>query len=287
MPDLRISALPVLAAVDIATGDELPFFDASAAETKRVTVASLDSRWIQVTSLDADIATLVLPASTTISAFGATLIDDATNTAARTTLGLGNAATMTVDADLATLVLPASTTISAAGAALIDDATATAQIATLGLDADIATLVLPASTTISAFGATLVDDANAATARTTLGIILRGEKEFTVPGTLVVGAGILRVYFTRTVTVTNVWASVATAPTGATAIFDVNRNGTTIFTTQANRPTIAISGFSDLTSSPDVTSFVSGDYLTVDVDQIGSTIAGANAVVGIEFTEII
>ena len=118
-----------------------------------------------------------------------------------------------------------------------------------------------------------------------VGIVLPGEKAFTVPGTLVVGAGILRVYFTRTVTVTNVWASVATAPTGSTAIFDVNKNGTTIFTTQANRPTIAISGFSDLTSTPNVTSFASGDYLTVDVDQIGSTIAGANAVVGIEFTE--
>lgn len=38
--------------------------------------------------LDADIATLALPANTTISAFGATLVDDADNTAARTTLGL-------------------------------------------------------------------------------------------------------------------------------------------------------------------------------------------------------
>ena len=38
--------------------------------------------------LDADIATLALPASTTISAFGASLIDDAANSNARTTLGL-------------------------------------------------------------------------------------------------------------------------------------------------------------------------------------------------------
>lgn len=43
--------------------------------------------------LDADIATLSLPASTTISAFGATLVDDADASTARSTLGLGTIAT--------------------------------------------------------------------------------------------------------------------------------------------------------------------------------------------------
>lgn len=61
--------------------------------------------------LDADIATLSLPASTTISAFGATLVDDADAATAIATLGL--------DADIATLALPASTTITAAGATLV------------------------------------------------------------------------------------------------------------------------------------------------------------------------
>jgi tripartite motif-containing protein 71 len=112
--------------------------------------------------LDADIATLALPASTTISAFGASLVDDANAAAAIATLGL--------DADLATLSLPASTTITAFGASLIDDANAAAAIATLGLDADLATLALPASTTITAFGASLIDDANAAAAIATLGL---------------------------------------------------------------------------------------------------------------------
>jgi hypothetical protein len=42
-------------------------------------------------------------------------------------------------------------------------------------------------------------------------------------------------------TVTGVRASVGTAPTGATLIVDVNLAGTTIFTTQASRPAIAIS----------------------------------------------
>lgn len=46
-----------------------------------------------VGALDVDLATFSLPASTTISAFGASLIDDAAASNARTTLGLGTIAT--------------------------------------------------------------------------------------------------------------------------------------------------------------------------------------------------
>jgi len=112
--------------------------------------------------LDADLATFSLPASTTISTFGASLIDDAAAANAIATLGL--------DADIATLSLPASTTISTFGASLIDDAAASNAIATLGLDADLATLSLPASTTITAAAATILDDASVAAIATTLGL---------------------------------------------------------------------------------------------------------------------
>ena len=109
------------------------------------------------------------------------------------------------------------------------------------------------------------------------------QEVFSIPGTLVVATGVSRLLMPRAGTVTNVWASINTAPTGASAIFDVNKNGTTIFTTQSARPTIAVSTNSDATSTPAVTSFSAGDYFTVDVDQIGSTVAGSNAVIGIEF----
>lgn len=47
----------------------------------------------EITDLDDDAATLSLPASTTISAFGATVVDDANAAAARTTLGVDAAGT--------------------------------------------------------------------------------------------------------------------------------------------------------------------------------------------------
>lgn len=81
--------------------------------------------------------------------------------------------------------------------------------------------------------------------------------------------------FGTDLTITDVRAIIGTAPTGATAIMDVNIDGTTIFTTQGNRPTIAISGTTSTTTAPDVTSWPVGGVLTVDVDQVGSTVAGA------------
>jgi hypothetical protein len=105
------------------------------------------------------------------------------------------------------------------------------------------------------------------------------EISFSIPGELAPVNGQARWYFPAAVTVSNVIASVGVAPTGSAVIFDVNKNGSTIFTTQANRPTIAAGGFVDLSSVPDVTTFEAGDYITVDVDQIGSTLPGQHAVI--------
>jgi len=114
------------------------------------------------------------------------------------------------------------------------------------------------------------------------GTLIGGAYVFTVPGALTVAAGTKRLYVGRSLTIANVTAGVNTAPTGASILVDVNKNGTTIFTTQSARPTIVASGFSDTSNTPAVTSLAAGDYLTVDVDQIGSTVAGSNLVVTIE-----
>lgn len=76
------------------------------------------------------------------------------------------------------------------------------------------------------------------------------------------------------------FAHADTAPTGQAAIFDVHKNGTTVFTTQANRPTIAASGTDASGSVIEVDKFEPGDVFRCDVDQAGSGTAGADAVLG-------
>ncbi len=83
--------------------------------------------------------------------------------------------------------------------------------------------------------------------------------------------------------ITFVTAAVVTAPTGATAIFDLNKNGTTMYTTQANRPTIAVSGTYVTASLPDVTTWAAGDRLSIEVDQKGSSAAGADLAIAIGY----
>lgn len=107
------------------------------------------------------------------------------------------------------------------------------------------------------------------------------ELSYSMPGTLYAGAGTMRWYMDSTRTISNVIASVSTSPTGNSVIFDVNKNGTTIFTTQANRPTITSGTYVTLTNTPDVVNLSSGDYITVDVDSVGTTVAGEDAVVRI------
>ena len=103
---------------------------------------------------------------------------------------------------------------------------------------------------------------------------------FAVTGTLTTGTDKAPTLLAPcTLTITKVKLVVKTVPTGAAIIVDVNKNGTTIFTTQANRPQIAIGESTGDSGTPDVTALAEGDKLTVDIDQIGSTIAGADLTV--------
>lgn len=107
---------------------------------------------------------------------------------------------------------------------------------------------------------------------------------FGVNGTLVVGAGSVRFYAPFACTLVRVQTAVGVAPTGASVIVDANKNGTTIFTAQANRPAIAASAYVSSWVAPDVTTLAAGDYVTVDVDQVGSSVAGSDLVVMLEAT---
>lgn len=106
---------------------------------------------------------------------------------------------------------------------------------------------------------------------------------FSISGALTVQTGAHRIYNDTGVplTIRSVRASVGTAPTGAAIRVDVNKNGTSIFTTQGNRPNIAVSTFTSKVTNMDVTSIADGEYLTVDVDVIGSTVAGSDLTVAV------
>lgn len=71
-----------------------------------------------------------------------------------------------------------------------------------------------------------------------------------------------------------------TAPTGASFIVDINKNGTSIWaSTQANRLSLTASSTSGTQTSFDTTAIAEGDLLTIDIDQIGSTIAAQDITV--------
>lgn len=103
---------------------------------------------------------------------------------------------------------------------------------------------------------------------------------WSMDGTIYVKVGTKRYYVERAYTIVGVRFTLGTAPTGAAAVVDINKNGTTIFTTQGNRPSVAIgANTSGLVTNADVNSLASGDYIGVDMDVVGSTIAGADATV--------
>jgi hypothetical protein len=79
-------------------------------------------------------------------------------------------------------------------------------------------------------------------------------------------------------------AHLNTAPAGQAFIIDVNKNGTTVFTTQANRPTIAAGANDSTTYLPDVVDVKAGDKLSLDIDQVGSTTAGSDLSVSISIS---
>jgi hypothetical protein len=85
-------------------------------------------------------------------------------------------------------------------------------------------------------------------------------------------------------TIVECYAYAKTAPTGAGLVFDINKNGTTIWTNQANRITIADGENLGNQTSFDVTTLAENDLLSIDIDVIGSTVAGSDITVLLKCT---
>jgi hypothetical protein len=92
---------------------------------------------------------------------------------------------------------------------------------------------------------------------------------YELPDAFTVDTGGLRAYnrFGSAFTAAEVHLSVSSAVAGTAIIVDVHKNGTTIFSTQANRPQIAVGQYAGYSTTIDDPALQHGDYYTVDVDQ--------------------
>lgn len=101
-----------------------------------------------------------------------------------------------------------------------------------------------------------------------------------VPGTLATGTSqTTPLIITRTLTIVKVYAYVETQPTGADILIDINKNGSTIWSTQGNRLKISTGTNLGTQTTFNTTSLVDEDIITIDVDQVGSSTAGADLTV--------
>lgn len=101
-----------------------------------------------------------------------------------------------------------------------------------------------------------------------------------------VGVGKFKLPNSGTPTITEVTISVNTLPTGANVICDVNsvdnttNAKTTLYATQGSRPTISTAGpYSNVATLPNTTQPGQGIEISVDIDQVGSSVAGSDLVV--------
>ena len=108
-----------------------------------------------------------------------------------------------------------------------------------------------------------------------------------IPGISLVATNVsLRIKLDYAITIVKAKAYAKTAPTGANLIFDINVNGTSIWNSNpSNRLKITAGANEDTdTTTFDTTSVAANLPFTIDIDQIGSTIAGADLSVGLEVT---
>lgn len=106
--------------------------------------------------------------------------------------------------------------------------------------------------------------------------VVKGMLLFTLSGTLQVFTGALRVRneFPVNKTITKVHIEVKDIPLGQAIIVDIHNNGTTIFTTQSNRPQIAAGNAYGESTTIEDDAWDVDDYLTMDIDQVGTTPGG-------------
>lgn len=89
-------------------------------------------------------------------------------------------------------------------------------------------------------------------------------------------------------TIEEVYLMAKTAPgAGKTLTVDVHKGGTTIFTTQGNRPSLVDTAKTDTSGAPEVNTFVKNDLFTIDVDVSTATTAVEDVIVLIRGKQVV
>lgn len=110
--------------------------------------------------------------------------------------------------------------------------------------------------------------------------VLRPTFGFAVSGTLTTGTKKSSTWIVpQDMTIVKAYAYADTAPTGVSIVVDINKNGTTIWSTQANRLTIVASSNTGNQTTFNTTALSEGDLLTLDIDQVGSSTPGSELTV--------
>ena len=96
-----------------------------------------------------------------------------------------------------------------------------------------------------------------------------GDYSFAVDGRLAVAVNVPNAFIvTKDVEITACYIYCKTPGASGSTVVDVNKNGSTIYATQANRPTLAFDDPDGWASSvPDDCNFTAGDVITLDIDQ--------------------
>ena len=97
-------------------------------------------------------------------------------------------------------------------------------------------------------------------------------KTYSYDGTLAVTTGSKRLYLHDSFTLDSIHAFVDTAPAGAAATIDLIKNGAG----SAFKTITIADGATSSVNNSDTTAFSQGDYITVNITQVGSSTAGTN-----------
>lgn len=113
---------------------------------------------------------------------------------------------------------------------------------------------------------------------------LREIARVSIQGALATGTAVVPpIVVPRACTPVKITAHLFTPPVGSSIIIDFNKNGSsTIFNTAGGRLTIA-DGDSEGSTTDISAALAIDDYLTMDIDQVGSTTAGADIGITLEF----